>query len=146
MSNLADAAREAAISVEAKLAGFSKRGDGGLSLRFTIHPNDIVPEIMNAPLGTRYLVALVELDDNEEPKFKPLNHLAQQAALLCKEPLFWNFLTDSSLDGVRITSEEMAINKIYRDCAISSRREIRPGTTAALAWQDIVDKFKMYAP
>ncbi len=126
--------RDAAISVEAKLAGHSKRMDGGLNLRFQVHPNDISPELRDAEIGTRYLIALVQLNDQEEPvvprKTKPEHRLATQAAILCKDPLFQMFLRNVwAMPGcVDEASTAIALRDMW---GIESRRELVPGSKAA---------------
>ncbi len=131
---MTDDIRDAAISVEAKLAGHSKRMDGGLNLRFQVHPNDISPELRDAEIGTRYLIALVQLNDQEEPvaprKTKPEHRLATRAAILCKDPLFQMFLRNvwSMPDCI---DEESTANALRVMWGIESRRELVPGSQAA---------------
>lgn len=65
---IAARARTNALSLEVKKDGFSQRQDGSLVLRLKCHPNDMPDEIMKAPMGTRYMAVLVEVEDNGEPK------------------------------------------------------------------------------
>lgn len=67
MTDLPTIARDNAISVEGKLTGHAKRADGGLNLRFQIHPHGIPKALSDAPIGARYVMALVQVDDNEQP-------------------------------------------------------------------------------
>lgn len=40
----------------------------GVVISFVLHPNEIPDSVATAALGTRYLLALVELNDDETPK------------------------------------------------------------------------------
>ncbi len=129
-----DDIRDAAISVEAKLASYSKRMDGGVNIRFQVHPHDIPPELKEAEIGTRYLLAMVELNDQEEPvaprKTKPEHRLVTRAAILCKDPLFQAFLRNIwSIPSV--VDEASAANALRTMWRIESRRELVPGSKAA---------------
>ncbi len=131
---MTDDIRDAAISVEVRLAGYSKRSDGGLNLRFEVHPHGIPQELRDADLGTRYLLALVQLNDQEEPvaprrKTKPEHRLATTAALLCKDPLFQAFLREVwSMPSV--IDEGSAAHALREMWHIESRRELVPGSLA----------------
>lgn len=80
ITTIATIARDNAISIEAKLTRHSKRADGGLNIGLAVHPHGIPAEIRDAPLGTRYMVVLVELTDTEEPKDRQVaqNSVAKQ--------------------------------------------------------------------
>ena len=59
-----------ALSFEAKRYAFRQSKDG-IIVSFVVHPNDLTPELASAPLGTRYVVALAEIGDDEQPKAEP---------------------------------------------------------------------------
>jgi hypothetical protein len=60
--------REMAFKVEAVLRGWTKLSDGGVSLRFAVHPDD-TGAIINAELGKRFQLVFVEIGDDEQPVF-----------------------------------------------------------------------------
>lgn len=64
--NIATAAREAAVNFEAKKTGFGQAQDGW-SLTLRIQDNDVPAHVRDAKKGTRYMVALVEIGDDEQP-------------------------------------------------------------------------------
>lgn len=59
-------AREAAQHCEAKKHALRQTQDG-IVVAFVLHPNDIPPALQLAPLGTRYMLALVEIGEDETP-------------------------------------------------------------------------------
>ncbi len=58
--------RDAAFYVEAKLHGF-RRTQEGVVVSFTVSPIDMPNKLATDPLGTRYQLALCELDEFEQP-------------------------------------------------------------------------------
>lgn len=69
MTDLAAVARENAVHCEAKKYAFRQNRDG-VVLSFVLHPNDLPASIATAAIGTRYVLALVELNDDETPREK----------------------------------------------------------------------------
>ena len=69
MTNAATKARNSASHCEAKLHAFRKTQDG-IVVAFVLHPNEVPESVQLAPLGTRYMLALVEIGDDEQPKHK----------------------------------------------------------------------------
>ena len=67
MSDISTIARANAISVEAKLVRHSKRTDGGINIGLAIHPHGIPQALIDAQLGDRFMVALVQIDEHEQP-------------------------------------------------------------------------------
>lgn len=67
MTAQAAAARDAAVHFEAKKTGFGQAQDGW-SLTLRIQHDDVPAHIRDSRKGTRYMVVLVEIDDNEEAK------------------------------------------------------------------------------
>jgi hypothetical protein len=52
--------------MEVKKIAYRQTKDG-VVISFLVHPNEVVDTVAVAPLGTRYVAALVEIGDNEEP-------------------------------------------------------------------------------
>lgn len=67
MNAIADLARENAMSVEAKKHALRQQQDGCWIMTLRVHPSDMPEQIMKAPMGTRYMLALVEIGDDEQP-------------------------------------------------------------------------------
>ena len=66
MTNPATIARDNASHCEAKKHALRQTQDG-IVVAFVLHPNDVPPALQLAPLGTRYMLAFVEVGDDETP-------------------------------------------------------------------------------
>lgn len=67
MTNLREqSAVIAAAHCEAKLHGFRRTADG-VVVSFVLHPHEVPPVLALDPLGTRYMLALCAIGDDEQP-------------------------------------------------------------------------------
>ena len=71
MNSIATAARVAALPMEAKKDSLRQTQDGLWKVTFTVKAEDMHTAILNAPMGTRYLLAAVEIGDDEQPVKRP---------------------------------------------------------------------------
>lgn len=66
-----------AIDCTAKLCAFRKTRDGVVA-SFVIHPNEVPEKLQTDPIGTSYVMALVEVDDaTGQPKGGDVDHKGQ---------------------------------------------------------------------
>jgi len=168
MTAQATIARKTAVHFEAKKTGFGQAQDGW-SLTLRIQDEDIPPHVRDAKKGTRYMVALVEIGDNEEPVQRPvpLNAAveaprpvppiplpagaakerrafgdmrpAQQAGILCNERAFRLFLAEKF--DMPLPDPDEAASVIRHHCKVSSRAEIKPDNAG---WSDIVLAYRLW--
>lgn len=132
MSDVADIARENAIPLEAKKDGLQQRQDGSWLLRLRVHPQDSIDAIAKAPMGQRYMLALVELGDNEEPKARKQWHElppASQSAIRCGEKAFHQFL--------KVSTDEEAAEAVRVRCGVKSRSELSTDEKAKDRWDHL---------
>jgi hypothetical protein len=117
--------KDAAIGFEAVRYSMSQTKDG-FKLTLVIHPSDIVPELTSHPIGTRYQVALVEVNDEGQPvkpKHKTDGEQAVAAAgMLCRQPQFQAWLLETGLTDE--ISEAHAADAVCKFCKIDSRAEL----------------------
>src|SRR3990167_1866168 len=66
MTKPAAIARENASTIEVKKHAYRQTQDG-IVISFVMHPNEVPDTLATAPLGTRYMAALVEIGDDEQP-------------------------------------------------------------------------------
>jgi hypothetical protein len=135
MVDLAEMAKKEAIKFEVKKDGLQQRQSGDWMLRFTVAATDMDRIITDAPMGTRFICVLVEINDDETPvdhtaqdrdKWAALGH-AKQAGIRCKEPSFWAFLSEE-FAGPQVRNEEGAAALVRDICGVSSRSEFsKPG-------------------
>ncbi len=67
-----------------------------------------------------------------------------QAALCCKEPVFWAFLRESGFTTRQIENEEQAAEVVRSVCEITSRRELAEPSIAQAIWRDIDSLFQAW--
>ena len=168
MTDVSAIARANAISVEAKLVRHSKRADGGINIGLAIHPHGIPQALIDAQLGDRFMVALVQIDEHEQPVQQPKEDAhkqnpepapalpqtpararksspPQRCALLCFDPSFWAFLNKTYHShmpaGCGIQDKDGAASLIRFLCDVDSRSEIIPGTPAFDKWDAILSRY-----
>lgn len=117
-----------------------RQDKNGFSLIMTIHPNDVPDELMRSWVGTRYMIAAVEIADNDqvvERTHRPReNDIVQYAGMLCREPAFQLWLKEKG--WTNSASEDSAANIIRVLCGVGSRTEFSTNKEAA-------DEFQRYA-
>jgi hypothetical protein len=162
-------ARESASHCEAKKHGLRQTQDG-IVVSFVLHPNQVPAALQLAQLGTRYMLALVEIGDDEKPinrkeEQTPVEPLAPKpapsadnaAARAPSKPvapekrltriaaiLCADPVFQSFLfehDMIDERSEEKARLAVHFICHIKSRRDIIPGTPAGDEWEKLYSKF-----
>jgi len=128
----AEASQAAAIArqsyCEAKKDRLAQNQDG--AWKITLNSLDLPPHVIAAPMGTRYMIAFVELGDNEEP-VSPLGPSASERAkaayqasspgdqararsvMLCRDPDFQAW--------AQATDEAEAATFIRRSCRVNTR-------------------------
>lgn len=144
--------REVAIHCEAKKHAYRQVQDG-VVVSFVLHPQEVPEGLATASLGTRYMLALVEIGDDEQPKIAPPKiedkvskswhdmMPAQQAGILCNEPAFTRFLSERYPDALHNSNASQAIRDI---CGVTSRSHIVPGTSAGGTWRAIASDYRAW--
>ena len=144
-----------AFHFEAKKYALRQAKDG-VVVSFVLHPDDVVPELLSAPIGEHYVVALApyekaaEQAEQQQPgapapepekvkERKPFHTLprSQQAAILIQDERFrrwWDGGDDPLPDAV-----DAAIKA--RLGIISKRNLDQPGPTA-FAWDELVAQYR----
>lgn len=104
----------------------------GYKLVLALHPSEAPEELLRSFVGTRYMMALVEMDSVGEQAVEPeptppsgqddAREYVKYAALLCKEPAFqrWMFMRGYCLKP----DEEHAAEALRTFLEISSRSEL----------------------
>lgn len=95
-------------------------------------------------MGSRYMVAMVKMDDEDKPIEPPEvtegKRAVQMAGLLCKEPKFQNWLVQYG-EAFEV-SEKEASATIIEMLSINSRADLRTDSRARERFFDIVEHFK----
>lgn len=134
-------AREAAIHFECKKDGLRQTQDGGVKVTFNINPNDMPKQLYTDPMGTRYVIALVALNEDETPRSEPIaqdraksrkivdkpkSH-AGEAKLLVKDPLFAEYIKIYRAYSTHMGNAEAFMKK---EIGIQSCSELIEGSEA----------------
>lgn len=129
---------EAAIHCEAVKVSLSQTKDG-VKITFVIHPSDMPQSMLTDHVGTRYMMALARIGDDEQvdvsEEVKEGKRLVTSAALLCKEPSFWNWLNDSGYSNV--DSEDSAATAMCIMLSIDSRSKLASDKWAQNRFREI---------
>jgi hypothetical protein len=145
MSNL----RDAAIGFEAVKVSMSQDRNG-IVLRLNVHPNDCPPELHTDWVGTRYMVAMVRLNDHDEPELREeqqrVERLIASAGLLCRNQEFAAYLVGVGLVGSYDphNMEPAAIKAVRDYCGIASRTEFRDNSTARKKFEELREDFRIW--
>jgi hypothetical protein len=168
---IADTARDNAIHCEAKKHAYRQTQDG-VVVSFVLHPQEVPEGLATAPLGARYVLALVELNDDETPKevmpsandrtrttdARPSPSRgtpegakrdwrdfqpAQQAGIRAGQPLFRAFLKEQQ--GYDCPTKDEAAYAIRDICGVESRAEIGPNHKALVIWHALDTKFQAWS-
>jgi hypothetical protein len=153
MGSPARAARANAISLEIKKDGLQQRQSGDWMLRVTVAAHDMDQRIVAAPMGTRFVCVLVEVNDDETPvdhqaidrgKWRDLG-ATKQAGIRCKDPVFWAFLSEELEAGEEI-NEVGATIFVRTFCGVESRSDLeKPGHGDARArWYSLDNRFQAW--
>jgi hypothetical protein len=120
MSNI----RDAAMGFEAVKVSMSQDRNG-IILRLNVHPNDCPSELHTDWVGTRYMVAMVRLNE------------------LCRNPEFGGYLHGVGLidevDPFKI--ENAAVEAVRKYCGITSRSEFRDNPDARSKFEKLREDF-----
>ena len=117
----------------------------GHILKLSIHPNDLPKDLILDPLGSRYVMVLARLNDQDEvvqPKEKTDGDKAVDiAGLLCRNDRFISWLFDHGYSSSR--DERGAIAAIRDICGIKSRSEFRTDEDARQRFFELKAEFEV---
>jgi hypothetical protein len=114
------------IQFEAVKTALKQTKDGyGLSL--AVHPDDLPEDLMRDFVGSRYMVVMVRIGDNEQPVNRELefpgDHAIKMAGMMCRDPEFWRWIFIRT--GTEISSEKGCAEWLADFLHIQSRKELK---------------------
>jgi len=131
--------RDNAMNFEAVKVSMSQNKEGVI-LRLSVHPNDCPSDLHTDWVGSRYMVAMVKLNDQDEIETRQneqaIQRLIASCGLLCRELDFQSFLG--------VDSEDKAVDSIREKCGISSRSEFRDNILARESFIRIREEYKQW--
>lgn len=114
------------IQFEAIKTALKQTKDGyGLSL--AVHPEDLPEDLMRDFVGSRYMVVMVRIGDNEQPVNRELefpgDHAVKMAGMMCRDAEFWKWIKLKA--GADVTSEKECAQWLSEFLNIQSRKELK---------------------
>ena len=144
-----DDVKELALNFEAVKVSMSQ-DKNGTNLRLCIHPDDVPQELHQHWVGSRYMVAMVKLNDEDEPELSEdqirKQRLFKSAIMVCKEESFWSYMAATnpfSLDG-KINSEEGCAKHLRDRLGISSRSDLKKDNDALNKFENMLLDYRDY--
>lgn len=111
---------------EVRVVRSSYTSKTGPTLTLALHDIDELNKVQGMD-GKRYMLALVEIGDDEQPvQEKPVGgFVSEWLAMRCSEQSFRSFLIEKNPFGWKqITSEAVAADVVRKWCGVKSRAEI----------------------
>lgn len=145
---------EAAIHFEAVKTSMSQ-SKAGTILRIAIHPNDVPPSLHTDWVGSRYMVAMVKLDDEDQPEIsddqRQAKALVASAGMLCRNEDFRKYLDSQDLLSFSASPEywETDEEDITAICLrsylqIKSRSELATNSEAREKFKKLQEDFTLW--
>lgn len=135
-------AKKNTIQCEVKKISMVQDKNGHV-LKLAIHPHELPSDLVLDPLGSRYVMVLAKLNDQDEievPKEKTEGERAvDSAGLLCRNPRFQKWFLESVPDVV--DPEQSCVSGICFRCNIVSRSELRTNKAAREEFYRIRESF-----
>lgn len=117
-----------------------KQDSAGYVLTLRIHPDEIPEALLRDFVGSRYMVAMVRVDDDGAPAPGEKSK-SQIAGMLCRQPLFHKFCSDTY--GVEC-NENGATEAVYSACDIKSRTELNGNSQAKKDFDNMVEEYERW--
>jgi hypothetical protein len=115
----------------------------GHVLKLAIHPNDLPKDLVLDPLGSRYVMVLARLNDQDEimaPKEKTDGERAvASASLMCRNDRFVAWLADRGY--ARDDTEDSAREGVREFCSVKSISELATNEDARRKFVGLREEF-----
>ena len=118
------------IQFEAIKTGL-RQSKEGYNLTLAVHPDDLPDDLMKDFIGSRYMVVMVRVGDDEQPVVRDKSDGEKAiaiAGMLCRDPVFWDYIKqnwDIDFDG-----ENGAVNWLCDYLELTSRKDLKTNDRA----------------
>ena len=133
--------RDAAVNFEAVKISMSQDRNG-ITLRLSLHPNECPPSLHTDWVGFRYMVAMVKLNDQEEPvvpeQEREIKKMISSAGMLCRNDDLGIFI------GAEDNTEKSIANTMRSKLEIQSRTDLRNNSEAREKFKKITEEFERW--
>ena len=114
----------------------------GITLRLSLHPYECPPSLHTDWVGSRYMVAMVKLNDQEEPvvpeQEREIKKMISSAGMLCRNEDFGVFI------GAEDNTEESIANTMRAKLEIQSRTDLRNNSEAREKFKNLTEGFERW--
>lgn len=115
-------------------------------LTLAVHPEDVPDDLMRDFVGSRYMVVMVRVGDDEKPLDReqayPGDNAVRVAGMLCRNPNFWEFLAENEwLDD---QSECACVEWLITFLNIDSRKDLKTNSEARDLLGNLRKKFESW--
>lgn len=135
--------RDAALHFEAVKIALTQ-DKNGLVLKLSLHPDDTPKDMILSPLGTRYMVAMVQLSDEDKPvKGREKTEGERAVAIagtLCRNSRFIQWMVDKGYAD-KDTPESVA-EGLRSICGVNSRAELATNEEARANFMELRELFE----
>ena len=115
-------------------------------LTLSVHPDDLPDELMRDFVGSRYMVVMVRIGDDEKPINRanefPGDTAVKIAGMLCRDPEFWEWLHEN--EWLQEKNEGACVEWLTSFLGIESRKELKTNSEARDLFNNIKDKFESW--
>jgi len=109
-------------------------------LTMAVHPDELPSDLMRDFVGSRYVVVMVRLNDQEQPMSRegefPGDHAVKMAGILCRDPNFWDWLHHK--EWLMEKNEKACTEWVTTYLEIESRKELKTNEEA----RDLFNRLK----
>lgn len=135
-----------AFHFEAKKYALRQAKDG-VVVSFLVHPADVIAELLSAPIGEHYVVALAPYEKAAEQAEQPPEapapepEKAPHASSKLSNDAFWMCKRRDFQEWLGRTTEAATDARVKEILRITSKTELDRDPDAAQRWRDLVDEF-----
>jgi hypothetical protein len=120
-----------------------RQSKDGIVLSLVIHPSDIPIPLLADPIGSRYMVGMVRMGDNEEiiepESVREGKRMVTSAGALCRDSDFQKWLVDNGFtDDQTETAAAVTVKRLLK---VESRAELKDNVEAQRRWVIIRQHF-----
>ena len=120
-----------------------KQDRTGYILTLNIHPDDLDERILRDFVGSRYMVVMARIDENQQPLNRgEFVDPVKLAGILCKSKEFQLFLQD--MGELFDITEKDAVEWLRQELKITSRSELKGNEEATRRLLQINEEFKQW--
>lgn len=133
------------IQFEGVKMGLRQSKDGYV-LNLAVHPDDLPEDLMRDFVGSRYMVVMVRIGDDEQPLDRdasfPGDNAVKMAGMICRDKEFWEWVFNVA--AVEVGSEEECREWLCDYLNIEARRELKTSPEARDLFNKLVKGFNAW--